>query len=131
MGMKQRLGIAVALLNNPSCLLLDEPFSGLDPLGIEALKQLINNDNVTLKFTGDSTYGRLVATIEKDDKDLNLEMVRQGHAVAYLRYLEGEMRDLYADTQAEAKSAKRGIWQGKYIQPSRWRNQNQRLTCEK
>ena len=41
MGMKQRLGIAVALLNNPSCLLLDEPFSGLDPLGIEALKQLI------------------------------------------------------------------------------------------
>ena len=43
MGMKQRLGIAVALLNNPSCLLLDEPFSGLDPLGIEALKQLILN----------------------------------------------------------------------------------------
>ncbi len=41
MGMKQRLGIAVALLNNPSCLLLDEPFSGLDPLGIEALNQLV------------------------------------------------------------------------------------------
>ena len=41
MGMKQRLGIAVALLNNPSCLLLDEPFSGLDPMGIEALKKLI------------------------------------------------------------------------------------------
>lgn len=41
MGMKQRLGIAVALLNNPSCLLLDEPFSGLDPIGIEALKKLI------------------------------------------------------------------------------------------
>lgn len=41
MGMKQRLGIAIALLNNPSCLLLDEPFSGLDPLGIEALKKLL------------------------------------------------------------------------------------------
>jgi ABC-2 type transport system ATP-binding protein len=41
MGMKQRLGIAVALLNNPASLVLDEPFSGLDPLGIEALQKLI------------------------------------------------------------------------------------------
>lgn len=41
MGMKQRLGIAIALLNNPSCLVLDEPFSGLDPLGIASLRKLI------------------------------------------------------------------------------------------
>ena len=41
MGMKQRLGIAFALLNNPKCLVLDEPFSGLDPLGISALRKLI------------------------------------------------------------------------------------------
>lgn len=41
MGMKQRLGIAVALLNNPACLVLDEPFNGLDPLGVSALRKLI------------------------------------------------------------------------------------------
>ena len=41
MGMKQRLGIAIALLNNPECVILDEPFSGLDPIGISSLKQLI------------------------------------------------------------------------------------------
>jgi ABC-2 type transport system ATP-binding protein len=41
MGMKQRLGIAVALLNHPACLVLDEPFNGLDPLGVAALQKLI------------------------------------------------------------------------------------------
>ena len=41
MGMKQRLGIAIALLNNPSLLILDEPTNGLDPFGIQELRSLI------------------------------------------------------------------------------------------
>lgn len=48
LGMKQRLGIALALLNNPQLLVLDEPTNGLDPFGIEELRKMIK----TLAETG-------------------------------------------------------------------------------
>lgn len=41
MGMKQRLGIALCLLSSPDCLVLDEPINGLDPEGINEIRQLL------------------------------------------------------------------------------------------
>ncbi len=86
-------------------------------------------DEATYRFTGESTYGRPVATIFLNQLNVNLEMVRQGHAIVYESFLDDDLKAEYLAIQQEAKDNKRGIWQGRFIEPAKWRK-GERLACE-
>src|SRR5690606_36865881 len=45
LGMKQRLGIGIALLGEPEFLILDEPINGLDPMGVVEIRELLKKLN--------------------------------------------------------------------------------------
>ncbi|MBL1227831.1 ATP-binding cassette domain-containing protein [Enterococcus sp. BWB1-3] len=51
LGMRQRLSIGMAIINNPDLLILDEPINGLDPAGIIEMRKMIQRINKELKTT--------------------------------------------------------------------------------
>ncbi len=63
LGMKQRLAIASALLNNPEILILDEPTNGLDPQGIHEIRQIITD--IAKKGTTILLASHLLDEVEK------------------------------------------------------------------
>lgn len=70
MGMKQRLGLALALLNNPDFIILDEPINGLDPMGIVEMRNTIKKLN--------QDYGITILISSHILKELYLVATRYG-----------------------------------------------------
>ncbi|MEI6763797.1 MAG: ABC transporter ATP-binding protein [Actinomycetes bacterium] len=90
LGMKQRLGIAAALLPNPQLLVLDEPTNGLDPNGIHEVRSLIKS----LAADGTSVFvsSHLLSELEMIAE--HLVMLREGKVI-----FNGRTADLLAAQQ--------------------------------
>lgn len=75
-----------------------------------ALKSKTMEKVVKLEILDIDKYKRMVCIIWLNDRNINLEMVREGYAEAFIEYLKPPYRTEFLTAEREAKSAKRGIW---------------------
>jgi ABC-2 type transport system ATP-binding protein len=143
LGMKQRLGIAGALLSDPQLLLLDEPANGLDPAGIVAMRETLRS----LAASGKTVFvsSHLLAEVKVLADVVGIiaagKLVREGTLDSMLRD-QGVVRVRVARGQVEAaRSALETIapvdartnddaddqWLAVHLEPSRAAEVNQRL----
>jgi len=101
-GMKQRLGIAVALVHDPDLIILDEPMNGLDPQGIADIRQLITHLS---KDLGKTIFISSHLLSEMEQVADSLLIIHKGRKIA-----EGSMNELLNPDQSrielETRSAK-------------------------
>ncbi|MFD1773739.1 ABC transporter ATP-binding protein [Paenibacillus rhizophilus] len=115
LGMKQRLGIAAALLGSPELLILDEPTNGLDPSGIQEIRSLImslpREHGITVLVSS-----HLLSEIEQMAGTVGI--IRQGRmiyqdTIARLRERSaGEMRLVVSEPEAALEEAFRRGYDG-------------------
>ncbi|MEZ4519043.1 MAG: ABC transporter ATP-binding protein [Chloroflexota bacterium] len=93
MGMKQRLGLAMALLGKPDLLILDEPTNGLDPAGITEIRELITRlpqeQGITVFLSS-----HLLSEVEQIATHIGI--IQNG----YLRF-QGELSALHSETNEQ------------------------------
>ena len=103
MGMKQKLGVALALLGNPDLLILDEPINGLDPEGIREFRQLI----LRLHEEGKTIIISSHILGELSKISTNSGIIKEGELIEQLtkEELEGKCQDYFQIEVQDVKCA--------------------------
>lgn len=90
------------------------------PMGDEAflaLKSKVNRQSVRLEVMDIDQYKRAVAIVWFGGRNINREMVADGWAWAYRQYLDRPHASEYIEAEAEARRARKGLWQQSNPQP--------------
>lgn len=83
------------------------------PYGEESWKALRNKvmgKQVKLDILDIDKYRRMVGMVWLNDRNINLEMIREGHAEAFIEYLKPPYRTQFLEIEKEARTSKRGVW---------------------
>jgi ABC-type multidrug transport system ATPase subunit len=117
-GMKQRLGIAVALVHDPDLIILDEPMNGLDPQGIADIRQLINHLS---KDLGKTVFISSHLLTEMEQVADSLLIIHKGRRIAegnLQQLLNPEQTRIEVETKDAAgleKKLKQTAWSARII----------------
>jgi len=76
----------------------------------KALENKVMGKQVKLDILDIDKYRRMVGMVWLNDRNINLEMVREGHAEAFIEYLREPYRLEFLRVEKEARAAKKGIW---------------------
>jgi ABC-2 type transport system ATP-binding protein len=102
LGLKQRLAIASALLNDPEILILDEPTNGLDPQGIHEIREIIKN--IAAKGTTILLASHLLDEVEKVCS--HVVVIRKGEKLYSGRVAEMTASKGFIELSADSEKSK-------------------------
>ncbi|OGT98790.1 MAG: nuclease [Geobacteraceae bacterium GWB2_52_12] len=95
----------------------DKPGQPYGDISRRTLMYKIMGRRVTAEIVDIDQHKRAVAVIRYDGKDINREMVAEGMAWAYRRYLQGAYESEYINSETRARSRRAGLWREPNPQP--------------
>lgn len=106
LGMKQRLGIAIAILNHPKLLILDEPTNGLDPLAVNEFREMVKRfqaEGMTLIISS-----HILSEIEHIADDIG---IIYGGKLIYQSRLDGTqgLEELFMEKIRNTEETRKGV----------------------
>jgi endonuclease YncB( thermonuclease family) len=107
---KSRLKVRLYGIDAPETKKPDRPGQPYGDLSRQTLKEKIMGRRVAAEIVDIDQYQRAVAVIRYGERDINREMVSEGMAWAYRRYLQGAYASEYIGSETGARSRRAGLW---------------------
>ncbi len=112
-----RLKVRLYGIDAPETAKPEKPGQGYSSQARRVLMYKLLGKEVAAEIQDRDQYGRAVAVLRAGNRDINAEMVAEGHAWAYRRYLAGSYSSRYIALEEQARRQRRGLWRESNPQP--------------